>query len=70
MRDGSNVAKTEALRDHLALLKFQAITGEEASSMEEAKDYTRKFRDETDFGTEGGYRTYKRLRNIREVGND
>ena len=43
LKDGKDIAKTEALRDHLALLKFQSITGEEVSSMEEAEKYKKEF---------------------------
>ena len=43
LKDGRDIVKTEALRDHLALLKFQAITGEEASSMEETEKYKKEF---------------------------
>ena len=43
LKDGRDIAKTEALRDHLALLKFQSITGEEVSSMGEAEKYKKEF---------------------------
>jgi len=67
LKDGKDIAKTEALKDRLALLQFQSITGEEAGSVVEIEDYTRKFRAEgksrfKDLDEESSYKEWDEYR--------
>ena len=73
LRDGRNVAKTEALRDHLALLKFQAITGEEVETVDEATQKRRELHDEAarnrDWSGEK-YKMFRQLGDIRKIDSE